>query len=70
MQKKGGLKVDPTMFPNEASDAFPLDRCMRVLPHHGKPLKHSSVLWWVPGFPALACSFSLVSIVLACHEIM
>lgn len=38
-QKKGGIKVDPTMFPDEASDAFPLDRCMRVLPHHGEPLQ-------------------------------
>ena len=29
-----GAKLDPTMFPDAQSDAFPLARCMRFLPHH------------------------------------
>ncbi len=29
-----GIKLDPTMFPDEQSDAMPLHRCMRFLPHH------------------------------------
>ncbi len=29
-----GIKLDPTMFPDEQSDAMPLSRCMRFLPHH------------------------------------
>ena len=24
-----------SMFPDEASDGFPMERCMRILPHHG-----------------------------------
>eukprot|EP00887_Chlorella_sp_A99_P007303 scaffold2.g7303.t1 len=31
---KQGVKLDPTMFPDAASDALPLERCMRFLPHH------------------------------------
>lgn len=31
----GANKVDETMFASEASAGFPLERCMRVLPHHG-----------------------------------
>jgi hypothetical protein len=31
----GAVKLDATMFPDAASDAMPLERCMRVLPHHG-----------------------------------
>ena len=31
----GASKVDETMFADEASAALPLERCMRVLPHHG-----------------------------------
>lgn len=29
-----GFKLDPTMFPDEASDGMPLHLCMRFLPHH------------------------------------
>ncbi|KAL4422857.1 hypothetical protein ABPG75_009054 [Micractinium tetrahymenae] len=31
---KEGFKLDPTMFPDEQSDAMPLHLCMRFLPHH------------------------------------
>jgi len=31
----GALKMDRTMFPDALSDEMPLERCMRVLPHHG-----------------------------------
>ena len=27
--------MDRTMFPDALSDEMPLERCMRVLPHHG-----------------------------------
>eukprot|EP01025_Chloroclados_australasicus_P048276 TRINITY_DN5464_c0_g1_i3.p1 TRINITY_DN5464_c0_g1~~TRINITY_DN5464_c0_g1_i3.p1 ORF type:complete len:550 (-),score=68.52 TRINITY_DN5464_c0_g1_i3:334-1983(-) len=27
-------KLDPTMFPDSKSDEMPLERCMRLLPHH------------------------------------
>lgn len=30
-----GYKLDPTMFSNPQKSALPLDRCMRILPHHG-----------------------------------
>ena len=26
--------IDPTMFPDARSDAMPLERCLRLLPHH------------------------------------
>jgi len=32
--KKEGHKLIPSMFPDEESDGFPLERCMRFLPHH------------------------------------
>lgn len=36
VRKEGGFKliVDKTFFPDAESDAMPLERCMRVLPHH------------------------------------
>lgn len=32
--KEEGHKLIPSMFPDEESDGFPLERCMRFLPHH------------------------------------
>lgn len=29
-----GLKLNPTMFPNEGTASLPLERTMRFLPHH------------------------------------
>ncbi|GMH39645.1 hypothetical protein BSKO_07543 [Bryopsis sp. KO-2023] len=36
VRKEGGFRlvVDETFFPDEESDKMPLERCMRVLPHH------------------------------------
>lgn len=31
----GPHKLLESMFPDAASDALPLERCMRILPHHG-----------------------------------
>jgi hypothetical protein len=32
--KAQGYKLDPTMFPSDEKAALPLERCMRILPHH------------------------------------
>ena len=35
MLQHGPHKLLESMFPDAASDALPLERCMRILPHHG-----------------------------------
>jgi hypothetical protein len=29
-----GFKLDPSMFCTPEKEALPLERCMRILPHH------------------------------------
>ena len=59
----GPHKLLESMFPDAASDALPLERCMRILPHHGDTGASSLVCWrrWLrcPGTSPTAGGSSL-----------
>lgn len=35
LQANNANSFSPSMFPDDASASMPLERCMRILPHHG-----------------------------------